>query len=301
MTTESSQSKVKQDVYTIITNRILQQMEHGTVPWRQPWKDAGPPKNMLTGRHYRGINVLLLASMGFTNNLFLTLKQINELGGVVKKGEHACPVIFWSQKEKPKEGEAGTEVKKVLRYYSVFNIEQCLSIPENRMEELHFNDTERIVSCESIVEKMPLCPKIVHKGSKAYYDTVQDKICIPKLQSFFDSESYYVTLFHELIHATGHEKRLKREAIMSPDKFGSDTYGEEELVAQVGACFLASLSGCSLKNLPNEVAYIQEWMKRLRNNKKLLLFASSKAQQAVDYILNTSRESGEELIAEDSN
>jgi antirestriction protein ArdC len=284
----TTQSRVTQDVSTIITNRILLQLEHGTVPWRQTWRTAGRPKNMVTGRYYRGINVLLLSSMGFTENIFLTLKQVNELGGSIKKGVHACPVVFWSQKDVAKANSEEKEVKRVLRYYNVFNIEQCLHIPENRMEELHFNDAEPILACDKLVVNMPLCPKIYHKGGEAYYDTKNDTVTMPRMKTFTDSESYYVTLYHELIHATGHEKRLGRESIMHPEKFASDGYGEEELVAQIGACFLASLSGCTMANFENDVAYIQHWMSRLRNDKRLLLSASSKAQQAVDFILNTS-------------
>ena len=103
MTTKSAQSKPKTDVFTIINNRIIELLEKGTVPWKQPWKSAGPPRNMISGRSYRGLNILLLASLNYTSNLFLTLKQVNELGGRVKKGEHSSPVIFWSQKDQ-KEG-----------------------------------------------------------------------------------------------------------------------------------------------------------------------------------------------------
>lgn len=129
-------------------------------------------------------------------------------------------------------------------------------------------------------------PKIQNKGQEAYYNPKTDIINMPKLKTFFDSEAYYTTLFHELVHSTGHESRLKRDAVMNPDKYGSVSYSEEELVAQIGACFLASHSGCSLKHFENDVAYIQGWLSRLKDDKRLLLFASSKAQRATDFILN---------------
>lgn len=286
MTTQSSQTNIKQDVFTIVTNRIIEQLEKGKVPWRQPWSEAGPPKNMVTGRAYRGLNVLLLSSLGYPHNLFLTLKQINELGGVVKRGEHACPVVFWSQKETTKEGTEEKETKRILRYYSVFNIDQCMSIPEERISELYLNENVVIETCEAVVENMPQKPKIQHKEQEAYYVPKTDIINMPKLKSFVDSEAYYTALFHELIHATGHESRLNRESITNVEKYGSEAYSEEELIAQIGACFLASHTGCSLKHFPNDVAYIQGWLSRLKGDKRLVLFASSKAQRATDFILN---------------
>lgn len=286
MTTQSGQTNIKQDVFSIVTNRIIEQLEIGKVPWRQPWKEAGPPINMLTGRPYRGINVFLLATLGYPHNLFLTLKQINELGGVVKRGEHSCPVVFWSQKEVAKEGTEEKETKRILRYYSVFNIDQCLHIPEEKIPELHLNDNVLLSTCEAIVENMPQKPKIQHKGQAAYYSPLKDVINMPKLQTFVDSEAYYTTLYHELVHATGHESRLNRDTLTKPSKPGEEAYSEEELIAQIGACFLAAQSGCSLKHFPNDVAYIQGWLSRLKGDKRLLLFASSKAQRAVDFILN---------------
>ncbi len=286
MTTQSSQSNIKQDVFTIVSNRIIEQLEKGTVPWRQPWKSAGPPRNLITLRPYRGLNILLLATLGYTNNIFLTLKQINDLGGKVKKGEHACPVVFWSQKEEPGKEGGEKEVKRILRYYSVFNIEQCIGIPEERIPEYRLNNNDPISVCEEMLVAMPLKPKIQHKKNEAYYDPSGDIINMPKLKSFDDSEAYYTTLFHELIHSTGHESRLKREAIMNLEKYGSESYSEEELVAQIGACFLASHTGCSMNHFENDVAYIDGWLKRLKADKRFILFASSKAQRAVDYILN---------------
>ena len=242
MTTQSSHAKTKMDVFTIVNNRILEQLEKGRVPWRQPWSEAGPPKNMITGRSYRGLNILLLSSLGYPHNLFLTLKQIN--------------------------------------------IDQCVNIPDEKLPELHFNENVQLQTCEEVLANMPQKPKIQHKGQEAYYSPTADIINMPKLKSFVDSEAYYTTLYHELVHSTGHESRLKREAVMNPEKYGSESYSEEELVAQIGACFLASHTGCSLKHFENDVAYIQGWLNRLKDDRRLLLFASSKAQRATDFILN---------------
>lgn len=284
MTDQSSQTKM--DVFTIVNNRIIEQLAKGVVPWRQPWSEAGPPRNMVTGRPYRGLNVLLLASLGYPYNHFLTLKQINELGGKVRKGEHACPVVFWSQKEGEIDETGEKEVKRILRYYSVFNIDQCVNIPDDKIPDLRWNDEQPIETCEQVVNNMPLKPKILHKAQEAFYNPTLDIINMPKMKSFVSNESYYTTLFHELVHSTGHESRLKREAVMNTEKYGSESYSEEELVAQIGACFLASHTGCSLKHFENDVAYIQGWLNRLKDDRRLLLLASSKAQRATDFILN---------------
>lgn len=282
----STQTEKKFDVFTIVNNRIIEQLEKGTVPWRQPWKEAGPPRNLITSRPYRGLNVLLLASLGYPYNLFLTLKQINELGGSVRKGEHACPVVFWSKKEGEPDEKGEKEIKRILRYYSVFNFDQCINIPVDKIPDLRWNDEQPIETCEQVVNNMPQKPKIQHKGQGAYYSPTTDIINMPKFKTFLDSEAYYTTLFHELVHSTGHESRLKREAVMNTGKYGSESYSEEELVAQIGACFLASHTGCSLKHFENDVAYIQGWLNRLKDDRRLLLFASSKAQRATDFILN---------------
>lgn len=286
MTTQSSQTTMKSDVFTIVNNRIIQQLDKGVVPWRQPWIGAGAPRNLITGRPYRGLNVLLLASLDYPINLFLTLKQVNELGGKIKKGEHACPVVFWSQKDGESDEKGEKEVKRILRYYSVFNMEQCLDLPEDRIPVFESIHNDPIKECELVIEGMPMPPKIQNKGSEAFYNPITDSITMPKAKSFIDSEAYYTTLFHELIHSTGHLARLSREGITNPEKFGSEMYSEEELVAQIGACFLASHTGCSMKHFENDVAYIAGWLKKLKDDKRFLLFAASKAQRAVDYILN---------------
>lgn len=284
MTPHSQSVNVKNDVFTIVNNRIIEQLEKGYVPWRQPWTGTGLPRNLITGRSYRGFNVLLLASLGFPLNIFLTLKQVNDLGGMVRKGEHSCPVVFWSQTEKINETTGEKEVKRVLRYYMVFNIDQCTDLPEDKIPE-YKPKIDPIASCEDIVAGMPKKPVIEHKSQKAFYNPSTDIVNMPRMKTFTDSASYYMALFHELIHATGHESRLNRETLVQTTRRDSEPYAEEELVAQIGACFLAAHAGCTF-NFENDVAYIQGWLAKLKNEKRFLLFASAKAQRAIDYILN---------------
>lgn len=296
MTTQSAQQRPKSDVFTIVNNRIIDLLEKGTVPWKQPWKSAGPPRNMITGRAYRGLNILLLGSLSYSNNLFLTLKQINELGGRIKKGEHSCPVVFWSQKDQKEGEENENQPRRILRYYSVFNIEQCIDIPENKIPEYSLQKNNPIQLCESVVENMPNKPKIKTKGSEAFYNPEKDYVNMPPMRVFDNSESYYSVLFHELIHATGHKTRLQRESVMNTDKYLIEAYSEEELVAQIGACFLNAFIGCEMKTFENDVAYIEGWLNRLKGDKRFIIFASAKAQRAVDYILNQQFDENTESI-----
>lgn len=281
----NDQSQPKLDVYSIVNDRILAQLEKGYLPWRQTWTKAGPPRNLISGHPYRGFNILLLASLCYPLNYFLTLKQINELGGRVKKGEHACPVIFWSRKEEETENEEEKKERIILRYYSVFNVEQCVGIPEEKIPLPETQKNDPLKECENLIQGMPQPPKLIHRGDQAYYDSSKDQITMPKIKFFEDSESYYSTLFHEIVHSTGHSSRLARPGITKGDGYDMDKYSEEELIAQIGACFLATLTGIAQKHFENDVAYIGGWLKRLKDDKRLLVFASSRAQYAVDFIL----------------
>ena len=288
------ETKELKDVYQIVTNEITKQLEKGTVPWRQPWGDAGIPRNVITNRPYKGINMLLLSSLGYAHNLFLTYNQVNkELGGKIKKGEEGHTVVWWSIKDKPAEdGEEQTENTKVpiLRYYKVFNIDQCENLNLDNIPP--FVIFEPVHSAEQIVLDMPKCPEIKFKENKAYYEPLRDFINMPKKEKFEKPEAYYSTLFHELVHSTGHHSRLSRPELIQMEEFGSSAYSKEELVAEIGSCYLQSIVGIG-NEMENSAAYIQGWLDRLKNDKWLLLTASSLAQKAVEFILNIKPESEE--------
>ncbi len=274
------------DVYQLITDRIVAQLEKGQVPWRKSWSEAGLPQNLITKKPYRGLNVWLLASLGYTQNYFLTFKQAKQLGGSVIKGEKSCPVVFWKWVEyEDKESE---EVKKVpfLRYYSVFNVEQCEGIPEDKIPKIETNQNNPIQACEQIVQNMPQRPPIKHQEQRAFYSPPIDFVNMPKMETFIDSESYYATLFHELVHSTGHENRLNRPEVTDFTFFGSHEYSKEELTAEIGACYLTNHAGIGEKHFDNNIAYIQGWLNKLRNDKKFIVYASARAQNATDFILN---------------
>ena len=275
-------------VYEIITERILAQLEAGTVPWRKPWNgEAGMPKNLVSGKQYRGINIFLLHTLGYDSPWFVTFKQAKKLGGQVRKGEKGCPVVFWKWIDNEEETEDGQVTKArvpLLRYYTVFNLEQCdgitapaVDVPERKHEPLQ--------AAERIVDGMPQRPTVEHGFRGACYSPSEDTVRMPKPERFEARDGYYATLFHELTHATGHSSRLDRKLDTKRAAFGSDSYTREELVAEMGASFLCGEAGILDSQLDQSAAYISGWLKTLRSDRKLVVTAAAQAQKAADYIL----------------
>lgn len=272
----------------------MELLEQGTVPWKKPWNaDVGMPKNLVSKKEYRGVNIFMLACMPYGSPYWMTFKQIKEKGGHVRQGEKATPVIFWKWLDRSDvvddpEGKNGKV--PLLRYYNVFNLEQTEGIPIPEQEEAN-NHFDPIEKAEQIIAGMPLKPDIYHGGNKASYSPSQDTIHLPNQHTFLSPEEYYCTAFHELIHSTGHTSRIGRKSILEPTYFGSHGYSKEELVAEMGAAFLCGYAGIEQKTLENRAAYIQEWLKVLKKDKTLLVHAAAQAQKGADYIL--SRKGGE--------
>ena len=294
------------DVYEIVTNRIIEHLEKGVVPWQQPWTDAGLPKNLITGRNYRGINVWLLNTLNYHQNYFLTFKQVQELGASVKKGEKAQEVIFWKWLQKKSndnlENEEQGKAKQIpfLRYYKVFNIDQCTGIPKEKLPVIEERVNDPIETCEKIVFEMPKRPEIRHHELQAYYHKRNDFVNMPRMEVFNSSEDYYATLFHELVHSTGHKERLNRKELVNSKGFRTEDYAIEELTAEMGSSYLKSYAGIPIEQVENNAAYIQGWLERLRKDKKFIVYASAQAQKATDYILNVRTEEKEMETTEHS-
>lgn len=288
-TTTAKQNDAHIDVYQIINDKIIEQLTKGTVPWRKPWTSAGLPQNVISKQFYRGINMMMLGMEGYEHNLFLSFKQVHDIGGKVKKGEKGHMVVYWSQVDNKQEGaeqvEENKEQKKksILRYYYVFNIAQCEKIPDKYLPVER--ETKELVPCEAIVKAMPQCPPIRHKENSAFYNFKEDFVNMPKKKSFKKDESYYSTLFHELVHSTGNESRLKRETLMQMAEFGGEVYSLEELIAEIGTCYLQSFAGIT-SEFHQSAAYIQGWLGKLKNDKRFIFQAAKAAQKAVDFILN---------------
>ncbi len=289
--TTAPKKSTHNDVYAIVTNKIIEQLEKGTVPWQKPWTEAGIPKNLTSGRAYRGINVMLLASLGYETNLFLTSKQLKTVGGSIRPDAKPHIVVYWNYVEKEGAETEETEQKKVplLRYYTVFNIAQCDGVPTNMLPAPFTREVAPIPICEKIVADMPHKPRIQFKEQKAYYDPRKDFVNMPKQKTFTNDEAYYCTLFHELVHSTGHNSRLNRKDLIQMSEFGSEPYSHEELVAEIGTCYLQSLAGLQ-GQFEQSAAYIQGWLKKLKNDRHFIVSASSHAQKAVDYIMNVQPE-----------
>lgn len=288
------------DVYEVVTNQILSRLEKGVIPWHSPSiARVGYPRNFLTKITYSGINVFLLGVQEFQSPHFLTFRQALELGGNVKKGEKGFHIIkVGSWKKEGANEEEKPEERKFLRLYTVFNACQIEGIvfPEPPKCEA-FTETEQTDNARKIVEAMPQRP-VIHEGCKTYphYVPDDDIIEMPTRESFRSEWLFYKTLFHELAHATGHEKRLNRPSLTENrghNAVGEDrkTYCLEELVAEMTATFVGAAAGMVEQGFEHSAAYLQGWLSvlKVKDNRTWLVKAASEAQKAADFILGRKR------------
>ncbi|AVX40769.1 Antirestriction protein ArdC (plasmid) [Carboxydocella thermautotrophica] len=267
-------------VYEIVTERIIKKLEQGTVPWRQPWRNA-IAVNWKTQKPYRGINCFLLEP-----GEYATWNQIMEAGGKVRPEEAKKfqIVVFWKWLEK-EDGETG-EIDRVplLRYYKVYEINrQCEGLESRRKDEIFEHDP--IEEAEKILAGYKDAPRIEYQSGQASYNPHSDSIKVPPLQDYRKAEEYYCTLFHELVHSTGHLKRLNRPGFAEIAAFASETYSKEELIAELGAAMLCAMARIDNSTIDNSASYIASWLRKLKNDKRLIVQAAASAQKAVDYIL----------------
>jgi len=276
-------SKEKRNVYAEVTDRIVAALEGGTVPWRRPWSETGGPRS-LDNRPYRGINIFLLELMGYGDPRWGTFNAVKRHGGSVRKGEKGTRVILWKPvKREVPEGDERPAAYLLLRDYVVFNAEQCDGLPE--LETVEATSTPNELADEIVAEYTYGGPIVQYGKSGAYYDPHNDRVGMPARESFVSDDAHYSTLFHELVHSTGHETRLKR---IEKALFGSDPYSREELVAEMGAAMLCGITG--IDNQDQSAAYIEGWLKPLKNDVKLVIQAAAKAQKAVDLMIGTTFE-----------
>ncbi len=281
-------------VYEIVTQRIINALEQGEIPWRPRFSvDKGLPRNAVSKKPYRGVNLLLLWLARYQDNRFLTFKQAKEMGGEVKKGEHGWPVIFWKLQEIDETIPSTGELKQVpvLRYYTVFNVSQCSGLGLPKIIEV--SEFTPIEMGERILLGYPNPPCVFYGKGCGCYRPSDDIVEMPRPETFQKNEHYYSVLFHELVHSTGHAKRLNREEIATPKKFGSEPYSREELVAELGSAFLCAECGIEQDTLEDHAAYIQGWLKRLKDDSRLIVLAAAAAQRAADHILARTFESVE--------
>jgi antirestriction protein ArdC len=275
----------KEDIYSLVTNRIIEKLNQGTIPWQRGYNSIAPC-NFISKKPYRGINYWLTVSTNFQSPYYLTFKQAKELGGSIKKGESGLPIVFWQiLKKEIVNGSGQKEIKQFafLKYYTVFNAEQCVGIEFPKVETI----VKDIKLLEGIIENMVDKPTILesHNYSPCYVPLL-DEIRMPVKNSFDNSNRYYKTLFHELGHSTGASKRLNRVGISKFDKFGSIQYSMEELIAEMTASFAMSFAGVESETIDNSAAYIKSWISVLENDNKFIFKAAKEAELAWKYINN---------------
>jgi len=291
---QQSDNTAKRDVYQEVTNRIIAALETGTAPWLRPWRDTNAggelePYNAATGRPYNGINLLVLGTRPFADLGWMTFKQALELGGNVKRGEKGTLIVFWKFDRVRNEETGETRTVPFARGYTVFNVEQCENIDVSKLKR----PTPPAAGAGDMNALAARVGAIVrHGGNRAFYTTRGDFVQMPSADAFKSADHYQATLAHELTHWSGHENRCKREF---GKRFGDRAYAFEELVAEIGSAFLCARSGIALEALQHP-AYIGSWLEVLKEDKRAIFTAASKAREAAGFLL-ADREEEEEAIA----
>ncbi len=270
------------DIYAEVTNRIIDQLESGVIPWQKPWIASGNAISRATGKPYSLLNQMILGRGGE----YLTFAQCQKERGKVKKGEKSQMVVFWKFIEQ--EDEETHEKKQVpfLRYYNVFHIDQCEGLTAKHMPELPAtaNPDETAENMIAAYAQRSGVTIQHQEGDRAFYSPASDSITLPLLAQFAETAEYYSTAFHELTHSTGHASRLDR--LSKTAYFGSEAYSKEELIAEIGAAALVNHAGLETANsFRNSAAYVQNWLKVLRDDKRFIVSAAGKAEKAVSMIL----------------
>ena len=288
----TTNNKEKKNIYEEITERIIDSLETGVIPWARPWEASqyGEHRNGVTNRPYRGLNIMLLNLVaimkGFVDPRWLTFRNAEKLGGHLKKGEKGVGIVFW--KFLPLKEQEGSDIVSdsedkdrkgipFARMYTVFNVEQCEDLDFPPLEvTVDFKDTEN-----QEAEKIICLPNLKHGGSEAYYSKSRDFIVMPVRESFANLDFYYSTAYHEICHWTGHPNRLHRKF---GARFGDHDYAFEELVAEIGAAFLGASTGIPFEEMRHP-GYIDSWLQILKQDKKAIFTAAAKAQTAADFVL----------------
>lgn len=275
-------------VYQVVTERITKIMEQGNIPWVKPWagiNTLGQAQNLVSGHKYRGINSILC--LGSASPYFVTFKQIKEMGGSLKKGSKSIPIVFW--------GKVETESDKdfmFCKYYRVFDCADLENVPVRYEAKIsaalnppELKPNPKFHVAESIAKNTGADIRNVN-SNRAYYSPSLDYVNVPNIGLHHSSHEYYSTMFHELGHWTGHSSRLNRKELKESAYFGSHNYSQEELTAELTAAFCcASLEISTESTERNSAAYLQNWLRVLRNDSKMLVMAAQRAQKASDMIL----------------
>lgn len=294
-------------VYAVVIDKILKLLEEGKNPWEKPWKSAfSAPRNLKSGKLYRGANAFILGFLGgYDNPFWVTFKQCQEAGGRIKKGEHGLPIIFYGYMRITKDGkrisdntweklspaeQKGITSYPIARYYKVWNIEQCEGVQSKKLDdwekakETHFKNWDPIKGAEAVYHKIEDMVEVRFGGSRAFYSPSQDYIQLPKRETFEAPEGFYSTAYHEGGHSTGAPHRLDRKEGMATLGQEKADYAFEELVAEMTSAFLCAAVGIGTKEIENQASYLKGWLKPLKENPDWIIKASARAQEAVEFI-----------------
>lgn len=281
------QTMMKQ-LFKRITDQVSENLKNAN-SWQKLW-EIRPPVS-LKGQTYQGINQLLLADFSYDSPVWGTFNQVRQNGGTVRKGEKSSMVVFWKRlvntDVNPDTGKPVEKVSFLLRYYNVFNAQQCEfdSIGQETINKLtgisNSEHNARITKAENIADGYKDKPQVQHGQFNPHYMPSHDIVRLPPISQFKTSDAYYSALFHELIHSTGHQKRLGR--IKEGHTSDEHQYSKEELVAELGSAYLCTLSGIK-HDIENSSAYIKSWLTVLENNPSWITWAAGQAQKASLYI-----------------
>jgi len=304
--------KQYQSICKRITERILGFLEQGIVPWQKPWNGgkANAPRSVSTKKVYRGTNLAILGCAGYESPWWLTFGQAKKLGGQVRKGEKSFPIHYW--KFHPAQdcktclggqplcehcgGSGKYQPFPSLFSFNVFSANQCDGLPEKYYPAIKDDDEVRdftpVEACDEIIANYPDSPKVYHdQADSCHYRPSADEVHMVKPEKFISDEEYYSTFFHELVHSTGHKKRLAREGVTGLNFFGSHEYSKEELVAELGSTFLCAIAGIDRSEvIQNSASYISGWKSKLSDNEDWIVWAGSRSAKACDHILGTEYE-----------
>lgn len=297
----SNINPVKFDIYQMVTDTIIEAIEKGVSPWTKPWKtvkgldnlEVNTPINFVTRKPYNGINALLLACSGYDVPYFITFNQVQKLKGSINKGAKSLPVVFWEKNQYTSVNEDTGEIEThdgfILKYFRVFNISDTnINYKFEVIEKPLIEGKNRTITvCDEFIRNNKNVPRIVFTDrSRCFYSPSRDIINMVRLANFSTSNHYYSTLFHEIIHSTGHKNRLCREEIANLQPFGTISYSKEELTAEIGSAFLNNILGIATPDiLTNTASYLKGWLVPLKNDKKFIFDAAKKAEKAVKFLL----------------
>jgi len=274
-----------------ITQEIIARLEAGTKPWIKPWRGVAVSRPLRAcGTSYRGMNVFwlwMVADMcGYASPFWMTYNQAQKLGAQVRKGEKSTIAVFYKsytrELEGAETGETSEEVRRVLKAYPVFNADQVDGLPERfHPATLELVEPEgREQELDAFFAAIPA--ELRHQGDEAYYEPLADRITMPPAHLFSGFDHYYATLAHELSHWTGHTSRLDRDL---RNRFGSEAYAAEELIAELSSAMLGAELGLPVAHLDNHASYIDHWLKLLRDDDRAILTAAAKAEEASSLLL----------------